>query len=172
MSMHRHWLCVLLAAIGVVWADRSAAQTPYKTRNVIIVSMDGVRYSETFGDPKRELIPNVAKLEREGALFSQCFNTGVTITRQGHSTIATGTWQDVPLGGPRQTMPAVGEYARNELGWGPQDCWVIFGKGMYSYAHFSSFPTYGEKFAPAFVIAIGENTIEDDKNPFHKKNSN
>jgi hypothetical protein len=163
MSMHRHWLCVLLAAIGVVWADRSAAQTPYKTRNVIIVSMDGVRYSETFGDPKRELIPNVAKLEREGALFSQCFNTGVTITRQGHSTIATGTWQDVPLGGPRQTMPAVGEYARNELGWGPQDCWVIFGKGMYSYAHFSSFPTYGEKFAPAFVIAIGENTIEDDK---------
>jgi hypothetical protein len=74
--------------------------------------MDGVRYSETFGHPKQELIPKVAKLEKEGTLFSQCFNTGVTITRQGHSTIATGTWQDVPLGGPRQTMPAVGEYAR------------------------------------------------------------
>ena len=87
----------------------------------------------------------------------------MTITRQGHSTIATGTWQDVPLGGPRQTMPTVGEYARNELGWGPKDCWVIFGKGMYSYAHYSSFPTYGEKFASSFVIAIGENNIEDDK---------
>jgi hypothetical protein len=146
-----------------MWAARSAAETSYKTKNVIIVSMDGVRYSETFGDPMRELIPNVAKLEKEGTLFSQCFNTGVTITRQGHSTIASGTWQDVPLGGPRQTMPAVGEYARNELGWGPQDAWVIFGKGTYSYAHYSSFPTYGEKYAPSFVIAIGENNIEDDK---------
>lgn len=161
MSTHWKWLCVLMAAMGCT--ARAAAETPYTTKNVIIVSMDGVRYSETFGDPQRELIPCAAKLEKEGTLFAQCFNTGVTITRQGHSTIATGTWQDVPLGGPRQTMPAVGEYARNELGWGPKDCWVIFGKGMYSYAHYSSFPTYGEKFAPSFIIAIGENNIDDDK---------
>jgi len=163
MSAYWKWSCILLAAIAWRGAAPSAAQTPYKTKNVIIVSMDGVRYSETFGDPKRELIPNVSKLEKEGTLFSQCFNTGVTITRQGHSTIATGTWQDVPLAGPRQTMPTVGEYARNELGWGPADCWVIFGKGMYSYAHYSSFPTYGEKYAPSFVISIGENNVEDDK---------
>jgi hypothetical protein len=163
MSANWKGFCVLLAVVSWMWAARSPAETPYRTKNVIIVSMDGVRYSETFGDRTRELIPNVAKLEKEGTLFAQCFNTGVTITRQGHSTIATGTWQDVPLGGPRQTMPAVGEYARNELGWGPKDCWVIFGKGMYSYAHYSSFPTYGEKYAPSFVIAIGENNIEDDK---------
>jgi len=163
MSTQWKWSCVLFTVIALTWTAQSAAEAPYKTKNVVIVSMDGVRYSETFGDPERQLIPNVAKLEKEGTLFSQCFNTGVTITRQGHSTIATGAWQDVPLGGPRQTMPAVGEYARNELGWGPKDCWVIFGKGMYSYAHYSSFPMYGEKYAPSFVIAIGENNIEDDK---------
>jgi hypothetical protein len=168
--MIARWKCILVLAtlIAATWAAPSAAETPYKTKNVIIVVMDGVRYSETFGDPKRELIPNVAKLEKQGTLFSQCLNTGVTITRQGHSTIATGTWQYTPLGGPRQTMPTLSEYARNELGWKPSDCWVIFGKGKYAYAHYSSFPTYGEKFAPSFVIAIGENTLEDDQKVLDK----
>jgi hypothetical protein len=149
------YLCAMQAAHG--------AQAAYKTKNVIIASMDGVRYSETFGDPKRELIPNLAKLEKEGTLFTQIFNTGVTITRQGHSTIATGTWQTVPLSGPRQTMPPVWEYARNELGWAPKDCWVIFGKGFYSYAAYSSFPTYGAKFAPSFISNIGEANHADDE---------
>jgi hypothetical protein len=168
--MIAQWKCsfVLATLIAATCAASSAAETPYKTKNVVIAVMDGVRYSETFGDPKRELIPNVAKLEKQGTLFSQCLNTGVTITRQGHSTIATGTWQYTPLGGPRQTMPTLSEYARNELGWNPSDSWVVFGKGKYAYAHYSSFPTYGEKFAPSFVIAIGENSLEDDQKVFDK----
>lgn len=59
--MGANWkgFCVLLTAVSWMWATRSPAETPYRTKNVIIVSMDGVRYSETFGDPRRELIPNV-----------------------------------------------------------------------------------------------------------------
>ncbi|HUT36920.1 MAG TPA: alkaline phosphatase family protein [Planctomycetota bacterium] len=151
-----------LALLGVLAPEVSAGEPAYKTRNVLIVSMDGVRFSETFGDPKRELIPSLAKLEKDGTLYTTCYNTGVTITRQGHSTIATGTWQNVPLAGPRQTMPSLSEYARNELGWAKKDAWVVFGKGFYSYAAYGSFPTYGEKFAPSFVINIGENNNADD----------
>jgi hypothetical protein len=86
MSTHWKWSWVLLAMIGLMGAAR--AETPYKTKNVVIVSMDGVRYSATFGAPQRELIPRVAKLEKDGTLFSQCFNTGVTLTRQGRVTEA------------------------------------------------------------------------------------
>ena len=154
---------VLVSAWVCLWIVGTAlAEQAYKTKNVIIAVMDGVRYSETFGDPKRALIPNMAKLEKEGTLYTNCLDTGVTITRQGHSTIATGTWQTVPLAGPMQTMPTLSEYARNELGWTQKDCWVIFGKGTYSYASYSSFPGYGKKCEPSFIIALGENEIADD----------
>jgi hypothetical protein len=155
------WTSVTAAFLAAQFA--CAGQAAYKTKNAVIVSMDGVRYSETFGDAKRELIPSLAKLEKEGTLYTSCYNTGVTITRQGHSTIATGTWQNVPLAGPRQTMPSLSEYARNELGWAKKDTWVIFGKGFYSYAAYSSFPTYGERSAPSFIINIGEKDINDDE---------
>ncbi len=87
----------------------------------------------------------------------------MTITTQGLSTIATGTWQDVPLGGPRQTMRRWASTPRNELGLGAEGLLGHLRQGMYSYAHYSSFPTYGEKFAPSFIIAIGEYNIDDDK---------
>ncbi len=140
------------------------AADAYKTKNVIVVVMDGVRYMETFGDPARSLIPRLAALEKEGTLFTnfRIAGPGVSVTRQGHSTISTGTWQTVALGGARMTMPTFFEYARNELGWKESDCWAVFGKGMYSYARYSSFPTYGERYKPSFVIGIGEGKIEND----------
>ena len=165
MCESRRWAHVLAAALVGLWAVElaQAAERAYKTRNVIIAVMDGVRYSETFGDPQRELIPNLAKMAREGTLYTNYYNTGVTITRQGHSTIATGTWQTVFNGGPRQTMPPLWEYARNELGWSIKDCHVIFGKGFYSYAAGSSFPTYGKAFEPTFAINIGEKNAADEE---------
>ncbi len=48
------------AVLAFLAAAASAAQPAYKTKNAIIVSMDGVRFSETFGDPKRERIPSLA----------------------------------------------------------------------------------------------------------------
>ena len=152
---------VLAVIVGPVFA---ADQAGYNTRNVIVAVMDGVRYSETFGDPNRSLIPKLAALEKQGTLFTDCriAGPGVSVTRQGHSTISTGTWQTVALGGARMTMPSFSEYARNELGWKQTDCYAIFGKGNYSYAAYSSFPTYGEKYRPSFVINIGESELKND----------
>ncbi len=151
-------LCIAIAA------PQSVAETGYKSTNVIVAVMDGVRYSETFGDPNRALIPNLAALARDGTLFTNYRITGpgISVTRQGHSTISTGTWQAVANGGARMTMPTFFEYARNELGWKESDCLAVFGKGLYSYARYSSFPTYSEKYKPAFVINVGENKMEDD----------
>ncbi len=158
-----------LVGLGIFcFVPKMLAAPEYKTKAVIVAVMDGVRYSETFGDPKRALIPNMAKLENQGTLFVNFYNTGRTITRQAHSTITSGTWQVVPNDGPRQTMPSFCEYARNELGWSTEHCWVIFGKGAYAYAPYSSMPPYGEKFKPSFIKRIGEKTIEDNKKVLDK----
>ena len=120
----------------------------YKTEHVFIVVMDGVRYSETFGDPTRKLIPRLDRdLRPQGTLFTRYFNRGVTITRQGHSTLISGTWQTVPNGGPRLTRPTLFEYYRDEKRAPPQKCWSVFSKGPYSFDPYSSHPAYGSRFA-------------------------
>lgn len=151
---------VFVMGAGVSGSEEGA----YKTKNVIVAVMDGVRFCDTFGDTERTLIPNLAAMEKEGTLFVnfRIIGPGISVTRQGHSTISTGTWQQVQNGGARMTMPTFFEYARNELGWVEKDCWAIFGKGTYSYPRYSSFPTYGQKFIPSFVIGIGEGNLEDD----------
>ena len=104
----------------------------YKTSHVFIVVMDGVRYSETFGDPEHRFIPHLFNdLRPQGTLFTHYYNRGVTITRQGHSTLISGTWQNVPNGGPRLTRPTLFEYYRDEKRVPPMKCWSVFGKENY-----------------------------------------
>lgn len=162
--MIRRMLLVVALLATIAGSVFAADQAGYKTRNVIVAVMDGVRYSETFGDANRSLIPKLAALEKEGTLFTnfRIAGLGVSVTRQGHSTISTGTWQTVALAGARMTMPSFFEYARSELGWKQTDCYAIFGKGPYSYADYSSFPTYGEKYRPTFINGIGEAEIKND----------
>jgi hypothetical protein len=154
----------LLAAVALAILAVPAIGAHYKTKNVIIAVMDGVRYQETFGDAKRALIPNLAALEKDGTLFTnyRIADEGISVTRQGHSTISTGTWQTVALAGARMTAPTFFEYARNELGWKQSDCYAIFGKRRYAYADFSSFPGYGENYRPTFINSIGEEQMKND----------
>jgi hypothetical protein len=139
----------------------------YKTRHVFIVVMDGVRYSETFGDNTHALIPHLYNdLKPEGALFTNFYNRGITITRQGHSTLISGTWQSIPNGGPRLTRPTLFEYYRDEKSVPATKCWSIFGKGQYAFEPYSSHPAYGSRYAGQYASGGGrdnplsENTIE------------
>src|SRR4030042_2592832 len=105
----------------------------YKSEHVFIVVMDGVRYSETFGDPTHRFIPHLYHdLRPQGTLFTHYHNRGVTVTRQGHSTLISGTWQTVPNGGPRLTRPTLFEYYRADKRTPPTKSWSVFAKGPYA----------------------------------------
>jgi hypothetical protein len=136
----------------------------YKTKHVFIVVMDGVRYSETFGDSTHALIPHLYNdLKPEGTLFTNFYNRGITVTRQGHSTLISGTWQAVPNGGPRLTRPTLFEYYRDEKGVAPVKCWSIFGKGSYAFEPYSSHPAYGSRFAGQHINGGGrDNPLSED----------
>ena len=153
---------VLLAAVLLLIAC-SPACVAYKTQYVFLCVMDGVRYSETFGDPTHANIPHLWNdLRPQGTIYTNYFNNGVTITRQGHSTMATGTWQKCPNGGPRMTMPSIFDYYRDQLGVPQDKVWVIFGKAAYAFAEYSSFPAYTDKFKPSCQMGISEANQEGD----------
>lgn len=170
----RMWLAVCLATVCLGAMSAAWAAPSYKTKHVFIVVMDGVRWQDTFGDPTHQLIPRLWNyLRPQGCLFTNFYNNGITVTRQGHSTLISGTWQRCANGGARLTMPTLFDYYRDETGAPAEKCWAVFGKGAYAFAPYSSFPTYADKFAPRFVCgakgtAWNENDAKGDQGVLDK----
>ncbi len=78
----------------------------YKTKHVFIVVMDGVRYSETFGDSTHALIPRLYNdLRPEGTLFTN-FYKGV-LPSPGRDTARSypGPGRRYPMGVPSLHAP-------------------------------------------------------------------
>jgi hypothetical protein len=66
------------------------------TKNIIVVIVDGARYSETWGDSTHTHIPEMAKkLAKEGVVYTQFYNNGPTYTLSGHASITTGFYQEI-----------------------------------------------------------------------------
>jgi hypothetical protein len=156
-------LLIVFTFLPVTRVSGAGANT-YHTKHVIIVVMGGVRFSETFGDPGHRYIPSIWKeLVPQGTLYSNFYNRGITFTRSGHSTIATGTLQMLPDNGPRCTMPTFFDYYREETGVPAEKTWIIFGRSAYSFLPYSSFPTYRDQWPPKSEMGIGESNLDGDQ---------
>lgn len=77
----------------------SLRTTAPTTENVVIVVIDGPRYSETWGEPRQQYIPYMREMAREGTFFSNFQNNGPTYTLAGHTAITTGHYQHMDNNG-------------------------------------------------------------------------
>ncbi|MEO7394206.1 MAG: alkaline phosphatase family protein [Chitinophagaceae bacterium] len=71
----------------------------YKTENVVIVVVDGARYTETWGDPSHTYIPKRYALLQQGILCNSFYNNGKTSTVAGHTAMSTGIYQTIANNG-------------------------------------------------------------------------
>ena len=69
--------------------------TSYKTQNVIVVVVDGARFSETWGEPTHQYIPHRSAMLAQGVFCSNFYNNCVTSTTPGHTSICTGVCQNI-----------------------------------------------------------------------------
>jgi len=81
--------CLLRAETSALELKSAEA---FKTRNVVIVVADGERYTETWGDPKHENIPELSMIAAEGVVFTNCRNLGITLTVPAHAAMLTGCY--------------------------------------------------------------------------------
>ncbi len=103
MSVYRdrlqRFLLVVLTGLlhhGALAAVEGATPTPFKTRHVVILVIDGPRWSETWGRAGRDLIPvRATTLAPQGVWFSDMANDGPTYTNAGHSALVTGFHQEI-----------------------------------------------------------------------------
>jgi hypothetical protein len=91
---------VLLFFALVSCTSDHVAQNDYQTEYVIVVVMDGPRYSETWGDSSHQYIPYMdSAMSVSGVVNTKFFNDGVTYTTPGHVAITTGYYQSIDNSG-------------------------------------------------------------------------
>jgi hypothetical protein len=113
--------------------------------NVIVLVIDGARYTETFGDPAHTNVKFMwNNLCPQGTLFSNFRNNGATQTNPGHASIASGTWQYIANdGSERPSQPTFFEYIRCEKGLPQSETYVVAGKSKLNVCSYSAHPEYG-----------------------------
>jgi hypothetical protein len=111
--------------------EEKGPEKEYKTRYVVVVVIDGPRYTETFGDTSCQYIPKLGKeLVKEGTLFTQFMNNGKTFTTPGHTAITTGVYQSITNGGKQlPDNPSMFQYYLKEKAIDKSKVWLISSKG-------------------------------------------
>jgi predicted AlkP superfamily pyrophosphatase or phosphodiesterase len=76
---------------------------------VVILVLDGPRFSETYGHPDMAYIPYTRdSLMPQGVFFEEFYNNGVTLTVSGHASLTTGRYQRLTNGGQEvPTYPGI-----------------------------------------------------------------
>ena len=103
---------------------------PLNTENVVILVMDGARYSETWGDSSQQYIPRmVVDLAPLGVINTAFENLGPTLTVSGHTAMCTGVYQAINNGGFQlPDNPSFFQYWLSMTESDSTDAWVISSK--------------------------------------------
>jgi len=142
-------LLSLILAVGLF------AQMPDKY--VVLVIIDGARYSETLGDTAGIYTPNMRRLALEGAVIDSFFNNGATVTNRGVPAIWSGSWstpKDTFYNGfntQYATVPTLWEYFRKEHQQDSTEAMYIM-KYLGSPWLQSFRPDYGPAYWPWYIL--------------------
>ena len=145
----------LLAAGALLVAASPSSLFAYATRHVMIIVIDGGRYTETFGEPTYQWQPHQGFDLAPIACRADTFlNDGVTNTNPGMSAIITGTWQPIANDGTeRPHAPTMFEYYRAATGEPASMTWLVAEKVKIAALAYSDHPSYGPDFGASVDVS-------------------
>lgn len=127
----RRFLIFLLPVIFCCATCRvDGVQKKYKTKHVVLIVVDGARYSETWGDSTRFGIAfQNSVLLPQGCMVSNFRNNGYTYTSSGHTALSTGVYEPMDNGGNQfPSYPSLFQYWRKFTEKPAEKAWVITSK--------------------------------------------
>jgi len=127
-------LGLLIAAtiygLSSFWSGTDS-EKKYKTEHVVILVLDGPRWSETFGDTSFQYVPNLKHhLAPQGVFFNDFANDGPTYTISGHTALSTGVYQRMENSGKEiPKHPSIFQYYLKQSKADKRKAWVMASKG-------------------------------------------
>ncbi|MCW3085393.1 MAG: hypothetical protein JWP12_2759 [Bacteroidetes bacterium] len=89
------FLSAVIVCILYLGCTKDPAIGQHKTKNVVVIVVDGARYSETWGNSTHQFIPHRSAMLAQGIMCSAFYNNGYTFTNAGHTAITTGVYQNI-----------------------------------------------------------------------------
>lgn len=124
--------CSLLPGADAPPGTASWAGWRGKARHLLIVVIDGPRWTETWADPliATQNIPHMAnELARLGTRYTAFRNTGWTYTNCGHTALTTGYYEQIEnQGNELPSHPSVFQLFRAATDHPAESTWVIASK--------------------------------------------
>jgi len=124
----------------------------YRTKNALIIIMDGARYSETWGDSTHTNIPFISgEIAPEAVVNTAFYNDGPTYTLAGHSSITTGYYAEINNSGLENPgHPSVFQYFNKSNGSKENLSWIVTSKDKLSVLSDCTDPAWNHQFNPLF----------------------
>lgn len=144
--MRRFLLFALVALVGGFLHAADEVVPGWKTRHVVILVIDGPRWTETWGKPGRDLIPVRDKvLAPQGVRLSDMANDGPTYTNAGHSALTTGFHQEINNSG--RELPRNPSLTQRLIATGvdAQQVWIVASKDKLQILTDSAHPEWKRK---------------------------
>lgn len=156
-TLKKFFVLLLILSLGFACNEKNQKSLQhegqqYKTRNVVIMIMDGARYTETWGDPMHQYIPLIAKhIAPVSVVCDQFFNEGPTYTNAGHTAITTAFYEEINNSGFEfPSQPSVFQYYNCSMNVKGPLSYVITSKDKLSILANTRHNEYKDKFLPAF----------------------
>ena len=129
----------------------------YKTQRVIVIVVDGPRYSETWGDESHRYIPHFAEMAKNGVVCTQFYNDGYTYTSSGHAAVSTGFRQALEnkKGTELPQKPSFFQYYLKKTQVEPSKAWIITSKDKLWILANCQDSLWKDKFSPSFSCGKG-----------------
>jgi hypothetical protein len=149
---------VVVLVVSVFLALAAGHAAAYETRNVALVIIDGLRYSEGLGDPDHTHVPEMWALAQQGAIVEPFLNDGYTYTSRAIPAIWCGAWTAVDTfsdpdcqgeSNNHARMPTIFEYFRRNLSRPEEDCLYVL-KDVGCVWKASLDEDYGPEFWPLY----------------------
>ena len=118
--------------------------------------VDGLRYSEGWGDSIHRYIPRMAEiLSKQGVINTSFYNMGGTYTSAGHTALTTGVYQSINNAGMEYPKnPSIFQYWNQAYNNNQIKSWIITGKDKLAVLGDCTDNLWKGKFTPSINCGV------------------
>jgi hypothetical protein len=142
-------------------------ETSSRPKNLFIIILNSIRYSDTFGDKRHLYIENTwEKIRPYGTLCKNVYNDFITLPLPAQSVLLTGVSPGKADNLPELLSPTIFEYYRKQTGTPENKVMFAVSDSNSAALAFSNNADYGKAYAPDILV---NDTGETDENAIYKK---